>query len=79
MGAGGQLRECSGEIKRLGLKLNNFLYKNGNLKEGQEKRKDSSKYTVEECLEELEEVRKLLWLVYNDNKTYGESAGYNID
>lgn len=75
MSIGKQFRRSSQELKEIGLRLNSFLYVDGNLKEGQKQRIDDSEYTVEEL---LEDIRRLVWWVYNFNKESGEQFGVNI-
>lgn len=74
MGAGNQLRDCTMELKELGLRLNKYLYVKGSKHKIPEEEHD-----LTGCLEELERIRHLIWWLYNDNKSFGEKAGYNLD
>lgn len=76
VGQGRQLRDTVREVKDMGLSLNRFLYVDGNMKKNKSVRYDSSEYTVEQCLAELERVRYELWWLYNDNQQFAESSGF---
>lgn len=79
MGAGRQLRQCSIEIKDLGLRMNEFLYEGGNVRKGKMVPKSFKEEDIPLVLAELEKVRQEVWWIYNYNKEFAEDTGYIID